>query len=210
MKQIQKLLLELGPLVIFFLTNAYFGIYHATGAFMVAISISLIISWLLFKKLAVMPLVTCVFVLVFGGLTLYLHNDTFIKLKPTFVNIMFSGILFAGLYYGRLFLKIVFEEAFHMTDEGWRILTVRWAGFFLFLAMLNEAVWRGAEFYYIPDGNLEAVALEAAKKQATDFWVNFKVFGLMPISMLFAMAQVGVIHKYMIEPENGSKAEAET
>lgn len=208
MKQLTKFLLELGPLVTFFLVNAYYGIFPATAIFMVAITISLVASWVLFKKIAAMPLVTAVFVIVFGGLTLYLQDETFIKVKPTIVNCMFAGILFSGLYFGRLFLKIVFEEAFQLSDEGWKKLTIRWGGFFLFLALLNEVVWRGADFYYIPQGELTAAALEQAKKTATDLWVNFKVFGIMPLTMVFAMTQLGLITKYSTESEKSDNAEA--
>ncbi len=210
MKQLTKFLLELGPLVTFFLVNAYFGIFPATAVFMVAITISLVASWALFKKIAAMPLVTAVFVLVFGGLTLYLQDETFIKVKPTIVNFMFAGILFSGLYFGRLFLKMVFEEAFQLTDEGWKILTIRWGGFFIFLALLNEVIWRGADWYYIPSGELTAAALEQAKKTATDLWVNFKVFGIMPLTMVFAMSQIGLITKYSTESENSENAEVKT
>lgn len=210
MKQLTKFLLELGPLVTFFLVNAYYGIFPATAVFMVAITISLIASWILFKKIAAMPLVTAVFVIIFGGLTLYLQDELFIKVKPTIVNFIFAGILFSGLYFGRLFLKIVFEEAFHLTDEGWRKLTIRWGGFFIFLALLNEVVWRGADWYYIPQGELAEAALTQAKKAANDLWVNFKVFGIMPITMIFAMTQIGLITKYSTDPENSENAEAKT
>ena len=188
MQQILKLLFELGPVGVFFFTNAKYEIFTATGAFMVATVIALIGSWIVFKKVATMPLVTGFFVMVMGGLTLWLHDDTFIKVKPTIVNLMFAGILLSGLYFGRLFLKLVFEEAFKLTDEGWYKLTIRWGLFFIFLALLNEFVWRTF---------------------STDFWVSFKFFGIMPITMVFAMAQIGLIQKYAIEQEN-SNAEADT
>ena len=175
MKQLLKLVLELGPLVIFFFANAQFGIFTATAIFMAAVSISLTASWLLLKKVATMPLITGVFVMVFGGLTIYLENETFIKVKPTIVNLLFAVILFGGLHYRRSFLKIVFEEAFALTEFGWRKLTVHWACFFVFLAILNEIVWRNF---------------------STDFWVSFKVFGLMPLTILFAVSQVGLLQKH--------------
>ena len=183
-----KLLVELGPLVLFFLVNwqgAKFlaepknAIFWATGSFMVATVLSLVASRFLFHKVAVMPLVTAVFVIVFGGLTLYLQDDQFIKMKPTIVNSIFSGLLFAGLAFNRIFLKTVFGDVMRLREEGWRILTVRWGAFFAFLAVLNEFVWR---FY------------------STDAWVTFKVFGIMPLTMIFAMAQIGLLKKYEPDP----------
>jgi intracellular septation protein len=137
----------------------------------------LIAAHLLLGRIAVMPLVTSVFVLVFGGLTLWLQDDHFIKIKPTIVNGLFATILFAGLVSGRLFLKIVFGDVMRLSEEGWRILTLRWALFFVFLAFLNEVMWRGF---------------------STDTWVAFKVFGIMPITFVFALAQIGLLKKYEI------------
>jgi intracellular septation protein len=142
---------------------------------MVAIVISLIASRILFGRVPVMPLVTGVFVLVFGGLTLWLQDEQFIKIKPTLVNALFAGALFTGLLTGRSLLKIVFGEVFRLTDEGWRKLTFRWACFFMFLAVLNEVVWRSF---------------------STDVWVSFKVFGIMPLTMIFAIAQMGLLKQH--------------
>ena len=173
--QLLKLLVEVGPLVVFFVMNARAGIFWGTGAFMVAIVISLIASRILFGRVPVMPLVTGVFVLVFGGLTLWLQDEHFIKIKPTLVNALFAGALFTGLLAGRSLLKIVFGEVFRLTDEGWRKLTFRWACFFTFLAVLNEVVWRSF---------------------STDVWVSFKVFGIMPLTMIFAIAQMGLLKQH--------------
>lgn len=173
--QLIKLALEMGPLVVFFTANSLGGIFWGTGSFMVATIIALTASRWLYGRVPVMPLVTGVFVMVFGGLTLYLQNDLFIKLKPTVVNVLFASILFGGLAYGQYLLKYVFGEVMKLKDEGWHILTIRWASFFLFLALLNEVVWRTF---------------------STDTWVWFKVWGLMPLTVIFAMAQVGVIQKY--------------
>lgn len=179
-----KLLVELGPLVLFFLVNWQAGkllsdpkqaIFYATGTFMVATLVALGLSRYLFHKVAVMPLVTAVFVVVFGGLTLYLQDEQFIKMKPTIVNGIFSGLLFAGLFSNRIFLKMVFGDVMRLKEEGWRKLTVRWAIFFAILALLNEFVWRS---------------------YSTDTWVTFKVFGIMPLTMVFAMAQIGLLKKY--------------
>ena len=174
-KQLIKLVVEFGPLLVFFVANSRFGIYTGTGAFMVATVISLIASWTLLGRIAVMPLITSVFVLVFGGLTLWLQDDHFIKIKPTIVNGLFAAILFGGLLTGRLFLKIVFGEVMRLSEDGWRILTLRWALFFVFLAGLNEVMWR---FF------------------STDTWVAFKVFGIMPITFVFALCQIGLLKKY--------------
>lgn len=179
-----KLLVELGPLVAFFLVNWQAGkflsdpkqaIFWATGTFMVATIVSLAASKFLFRKVAVMPLITAFFVVIFGGLTLYLQDDQFIKMKPTIVNSIFSAILFGGLFTNRIFLKMVFGDVMRLTEVGWRKLTVRWGFFFAALALLNEVVWR---FY------------------STDTWVTFKVFGIMPLTMVFAMAQIGLLKKY--------------
>ena len=174
-KQAIKLVVELGPLLVFFVGNSRYGIYAGTAAFMVATVVSLVVSRTILGRIATMPLVTGVFVLVFGGLTLWLQDDHFIKIKPTIVNGLFAGILFVGLATGRLFLKIVFGDVMRLSEEGWRILTLRWAFFFVFLALLNELIWRSF---------------------STDTWVAFKVFGIMPITFVFALAQIGILKKY--------------
>lgn len=180
MNPILKFVVEFGPLAVFFFANAKFGIFVATGSFMVAIIISLSASWFLQRKIAIMPLVTGVFVMVFGGLTLYLADELFIKLKPTIVNCLFGVILLAGLAFGRPLLKVLLEDAFPLDDEGWKRLTLRWGFFFFFLAGLNEYVWRNFD---------------------TDTWVNFKVFGIMPITLVFALSQAGLLKRHMIETE---------
>jgi len=187
-QQALKLLVELGPLVLFFLVNWQAGkhlsdpkqaIFWATGSFMAATIAALLASKYLFRKVAVMPLVTGVFVMVFGGLTLYLQDEQFIKMKPTIVNSIFSALLFTGLMMDRIFLRMVFGDVMRLTVPGWRKLTVRWGLFFLVLALLNEVVWR---FF------------------STDTWVTFKVFGIMPLTMVFAMAQIGLLKRYEENP----------
>ena len=168
-RQAIKLAVEFGPLLVFFIGNSRYGIYAGTGAFMVATVVALIVSRAVLGRIATMPLITAVFVMVFGGLTLWLQDDHFIKIKPTIVNGLFAAILFGGLLSGRLFLKIVFGEVMHISEEGWRLLTLRWALFFVFLAFLNELIWRSF---------------------STDAWVTFKVFGIMPITFVFALAQM--------------------
>lgn len=174
-KQVIKLLVELGPLVVFFLANSRLGIFWGTGAFMAATVVSLVVSRAVLGRIPTMPLVTAVFVFVFGGLTLWLQDDQFIKIKPTIVNGLFSAILAGGLLADRIFLKVVFGDVMRLTEEGWRKLTIRWALFFLILAGLNEIVWRAF---------------------STDFWVSFKVFGIMPLTMAFAIAQVGLLKRH--------------
>ncbi|WP_237152975.1 septation protein A [Oryzibacter oryziterrae] len=179
-----KLILELGPLAVFFFANAKFGIYVATGAFMAAVAAALIASWVLTRRLAIMPLVTGVVVAVFGTLTIVLHDDTFIKLKPTIVNGLFGVILLGGLAFGKALLGYVFDSAFKLDETGWRKLTFRWGLFFLFLAVLNEVIWR---------------------TQTTDFWVAFKAWGMMPITLVFTVFQLPLITRHAIEPIGGSK-----
>lgn len=180
-RQLLKFLVELGPLVVFFLTNARAGIFWGTGLFIVATLISLVASRVLFGRVPVMPLVSAVVVVVFGGLTLWLQDELFIKLKPTIVNGIFASVLFGGLFFGKSLLRYLFGDVFALDEEGWRKLTFRWACFFVFLALLNEAAWR---FF------------------TTDQWVTFKVFGIMPITMAFAISQVGLLQRHAIEKPN--------
>ncbi|MDZ7872970.1 MAG: septation protein A [Rhizobium sp.] len=188
-----KMALELGPLLIFFFGNlrgewlartfpeltAIGGpLLIATALFMVATILSLIISKIVFKHLPVMPFVSGIVVLVFGGLSIWLQDDTFIKMKPTIVNTLFGVVLLGGLAFGTSLLGYVFNAAFQLDAEGWRKLTLRWGIFFLFLAVLNEVVWRNF---------------------SDDVWVSFKVWGTMPITILFTLAQMPLIMKHSLE-----------
>src|SRR2546423_15550735 len=195
-----KLVLEMGPLILFFFANARpalfvpflgpllpeaasgekAGIFVATAVFMVAILASLAVSYVLTRHLPVMAMVTAVIVVVFGGLTLALRDDTFIKMKPTIVYLLFAGTLLGGLWFNKPLLAMVFDAVFHLTDEGWRKLTLRWAIFFLALAVVNEIVWR---------------------TQTTDFWVSFKVFGVVPLTFIFAALQYPLLQKYAAAKE---------
>lgn len=170
-----RLALDLGPLLLFFGVNAFYGIFVATACFMVAIVVALITSRLLTGTIAKMPLVTAAFVIVFGGLTLWLQDETFIKVKPTIIYMLFAGLLMGGLALKRNFLQALLGEAFSLTPTGWRLLTLRWSGFFVVLAIVNEFVWRTF---------------------STDVWVSFKVFGFLPLTLVFAALQVGLLQRY--------------
>jgi intracellular septation protein len=190
-----KLALELGPLGVFFFANARgewlaekfpalatFGgpIFIATALFIAATLISLAVSLTLTRRLPIMPFITGIVVVIFGGLTLWLQDDTFIKMKPTIVNTLFGSILLGGLFLGRSLLGYVFDSVFSLTDEGWRRLTFRWGLFFFVLAILNEIVWRNF---------------------STDAWVTFKVFGIMPITFVFTMFQIPLINRTQIKSD---------
>jgi intracellular septation protein len=170
-----KFALELGPLVVFFAANWKFKLFVATGALMVAVVAALVISFALMRRLPIMPLVTAIIVIIFGSLTFYFQNDAFIKMKPTALYLLFSGALLGGLAFGKLLLPVMFDSAFQITEEGWQKLTYRWAIFFLAMAVLNEIVWRNT---------------------SPDFWVNFKSFGVIPLTMLFGLAQAPLIMRH--------------
>src|SRR5215468_300880 len=177
-----KLLIEFGPLAAFGLTYLAGGIFWATAAVMITSVIALAASWKRFGRLLPVPLLTALLVVVFGGLTFWLNDPRFIYVKPTIINLLFAGVLLFGLLTGRPLLKLLLGEAFSLTEAGWRKLSLRWALFFLAIAALNEVVWRNFS---------EAL------------WVKFKVFGILGLSLLFAMAQVGLIkrHEAKAEPE---------
>ena len=179
-----KLAIDLGPLLIFFAAYATLGIYWATAALMGATLLALLASHFLLGKIAPMLLITTVVVWVFGGLTFALNDPRFIKIKPTVVNLAFAAALGAGLVTGRPFMKQLLGEAMRLTDEGWRIFTVRWIGFFLFLAVLNEIVWRNF---------------------SESTWVSFKVFGILALSAIFATFQVVLLKAYQPDETPTSK-----
>ncbi|WP_173049246.1 septation protein A [Bosea sp. ANAM02] len=184
-----KLALEFGPLAIFFFANSYgdrlFGvaedrrIFVATGIFIAASLIALALSRALLGYLPRMAIVNAIVVTVFGGLTLALDDAFFIKVKPTIVNALFGSVLLGGLFFGRSLLSLVLETVLQLDEEGWRKLTFRWGLFFFVLAAINEVVWR---------------------TQTQDFWVAFKVWGVMPLTMVFALAQTPLILKHEIKP----------
>lgn len=180
MGQGTKLLIEMGPLVCFFIANWKAGIFWGTGIFMAATIVALTASWLLTRKIAMVPLVSAIFVAIFGALTLWLHSDLFIKVKVTLINALFGAVLLGGVAFGRSYLKLIMGEAVKLSEAAWRTLSIRWGLFFLFLAVLNEVVWRSV---------------------STDAWVNFKVFGLLPLTLVFAVANAPFMSKHMIEDE---------
>jgi len=193
-----KLALDIGPLILFFVANsrpALFtpflekflpadmisgergGIFVATAVFMIAILVALAVSYALTRRLPIMPVVTAIVVVVFGAATLFFHDETFIKLKPTIIYVLFGATLIGGLLFNKPFLQIVFDSMFHLDAEGWRKLTIRWAAFFFALAVLNEIVWRSV---------------------STDMWVNFKVFVVTALTFIFAMAQLPLMQKHAV------------
>jgi intracellular septation protein len=179
-----RLALDLGPLVLFFAGFEFFGIYVATGVFMAAILVSLGLGYLHYKRISPMPVFTAVLVLVFGGLTLYLHNDVFIKVKLTVLYAFFGLTLIGGLAFKRLFIKYVFGQALELTEEGWRKLTWRWGFFFLALAVANEIIWRN---------------------YPTNIWVDFKVWVIIPLIFLFGLIQAPLVMKHEIETKPDPK-----
>jgi intracellular septation protein len=183
-----KLATELGPLLVFFAANAKYNLFVATGAFMVAIVLAMAASYIVTRHVPIMALVTGVIVLVFGTLTLVLHDETFIKVKPTIIYSLFALVLGGGLLFGRSFIAIMFDQVFNLTPAGWRILTFRWALFFLGMAILNELVWR---------------------TQSTDFWVAFKAFGALPLSAGFAVTQMPLVRRYHVDPVSLETSEAD-
>ncbi len=182
-----KLVLDLGPLVLFIFVNGRFGIFAATATFMVATLTALAVAYALTRHIAVMPVVTGIVVLIFGSLTLILHNETFIKLKPTIIYCLFGATLLGGYLFNKPLLAIVFDAMFHLTEEGWRKLTLRWAVFFFALAVGNEI---------------------ARSTLTTDWWAWSKLIVFTPLTFVFAALQYPLIMKYASQEPN-PEAEAE-
>ena len=178
MKSFYKLLIDIGPLAVFFIFYTRSGLQASILPFMVATVIAVLFSYILEKKIPIMPTVGAGIVLLFGGLTIYFDNDIFFKMKPTIINVLFAVVLYGGILINKPLLKYLLGAALKLEEAGWKILTQRWIGFFIALAILNEIVWR---------------------TQSTDVWVNFKVFGILPITFIFTMTQFPLIKKYQIE-----------
>jgi intracellular septation protein len=170
-----KLALELGPLVLFFAANARWGIFTGTGVFMAAVLVALAVSYALTRHLPIMAMVSAVVVMVFGGMTIALQDETFIKIKPTIIYVLFAVVLLGGLALRKPLLLLLFDQVFNLTEEGWRKLTLRWALLFLVQAVLNEIVWR---------------------TQTTEFWLGYKAFGAIPLTVAFALLQYPLLMKY--------------
>ncbi len=183
-----KLATELGPLLVFFVANAKGNLFIATGAFMVAVIAAMIASYVVTKHVPIMTIVTAIVVVVFGALTLILHDETFIKMKPTIVYMLFASVLGGGLLFGKSFIAIMFDQMFNLTAQGWRILTMRWALWFFAMAVLNEIIWR---------------------TQTTEFWVAFKVFGMVPLTMIFAVMQMPLVKRHSEPPATLAQSEAD-
>ena len=179
-KSFLKFLTDFGPLIIFFYYyyDSEKDLKIAIPPFIIATIIALLIVWILEKKIPKMPLVGGILITLFGGLTIYFNNPVFIYIKPTIINILFGLALIFGRYFtNEPVLKKLMSKSISLTDEGWEILNKRWIYFFFALAILNEAVWR---------------------TQSEEFWVNFKVWGLLPITFIFTAFQIGLINKHKI------------
>ena len=180
-RPIIKLVADFGPLLIFFVIyfNNENNLKVAIPPFIIATLIALIAIYFLEKRIPMVPLTSGVLITFFGGLTLYFDNKIFFYMKPTIINLLFAAVLLFGKYFTKKpLLKIFFQNAFNLEDEGWKKLNYRWIGFFIFMAILNEIVWR---------------------TQSEAFWVNFKVWGLLPISFIFAASQFPLINKYKLK-----------
>ena len=178
MKSLYKLLIDIGPLAIFFIFYIRSDLQTAIIPFMIATIIAVIFSYIIEKKIPIMPTVGAIIILIFGGLTIYFDNEVFFKMKPTIINLLFAAILYGGVILNKPLLKYLLGAALKLEDAGWSILTKRWISFFIALAIINEIVWR---------------------TQSTDIWVNFKVFGILPLTFIFTLTQFSIIKKYQIE-----------
>ena len=188
-----RLLIDLGPLLVFFLTNFFapvpgpLKVFVATGAFMVAMVIAIIYSQVRFRHVSPLLLFSGVMVVILGGLTIWLHNETFIKVKPTIYYGVVAGLLAFGLATGRPLLKAVLGSAYPGLDsEGWRKLTRNWTIFFALMAVVNEAVWRNS---------------------TTDFWIGFKLWGAIPATLLFALANVPMLMRHGLTSDEAAPSE---
>ncbi|HEX8512174.1 MAG TPA: septation protein A [Allosphingosinicella sp.] len=184
-----RLAIDLGPLLVFFLVNFFapvpdmLKIFYATGAFMAAMIVAMMISYLRYRHISPMLWFSGIMVVILGGITIWLHNDTFIKMKPTVYYVLIASLLAFGLATGRNLLKMVLGAAYPgLSEEGWKLLTRNWAVFFLVMAAVNEAVWRNS---------------------STSFWIGFKLWGFLPATFLFAIANVPMLMKHGMQLEPG-------
>tara|TARA_B100000686_G_C16607797_1_gene872152 strand:+ start:526 stop:1065 length:540 start_codon:yes stop_codon:yes gene_type:complete len=177
MKNLSKIFIDIGPLAVFFIFYVRGDLKSAILPFMIATIIAVLFSYIIEKKIPIMPTVGAFIILVFGGLSIYFDNEVFFKMKPTIINLLFALILYGGILADKLLLKYLLGNALKLQNEGWLILTRRWVSFFIALAILNEIIWR---------------------TQSTDIWVNFKVFGILPITFLFTLSQFRILKKYQL------------
>jgi intracellular septation protein len=178
---------DYGPLAVFFLVYLSQGLIPATAALIAATAVALAVTLIIARRVPLLPLITAAVVGIFGGLTLWFNDETFIKMKPTIVQAIIGALLLGGLAFGRSLLKPVMGASWSMDDAGWRKLSLRFGLFFLAMALLNEVVWR---------------------TQSTDFWVNFKVFGLLGLTLVFSMAQVPLLQRHQLPIEPGSQTKS--
>ncbi|MEK9716670.1 MAG: septation protein A [Pelagibacteraceae bacterium] len=175
-KSFVKVISDFGPLLIFFIFYKKYGMQEAILPLIIATIIATILLYIVEKKIPKVPIIGAIIVTIFGALTLYFDNKTFFYMKPTIVNVIFALVLIGGKFLlNKNFLKSMLENSIQLEEKGWELLNQRWIIFFIFLALLNELVWR---------------------TQTEDFWVKFKVFGILPITLIFTMLQIGLINKY--------------
>ena len=186
-----RLMIDLGPLLVFFLVNFFAPvpdfakIFYATGAFMAAMIVAMMISYLRYKHISPLLWFSGIMVVILGGVTIWLHNDTFIKMKPTVYYVLIASLLALGVATGRNLLKMVLGAAYPgLSEEGWKLLTRNWAVFFIVMAILNEAVWRNS---------------------STSFWIGFKLWGFLPATFLFAIANVPMLMKHGMQLDKGKE-----
>jgi intracellular septation protein len=186
-----KLAIDLGPLLVFFLVNGFapvpsmLKIFYATGAFMIAMMAAMLISQIKYKHISPMLWFSGGAVMVLGGITIWLHDETFIKIKPTIYYSVVAALLLFGLYTRRNLLEMVLGSAYPgLSERGWQLLTRNWAMFFLVMAVLNEAVWRNT---------------------STDFWIGFKLWGFLPATFLFALANIPMLMRHGMQLEKGKE-----
>lgn len=178
-----KFLIDFGPLAVFFIAYKLWGLMPATFALVVATILALGVGYIATRRVAMMPLITAIVVVIFGGLTLWFNDSIFIKMKPTIVQAIFAALLFGGLVLKRPTLQYVIGDALQLSDDGWRLLTLRFALFFTFMAILNEIVWRSV---------------------SEDLWIDFKVFGIFTLTILFSLSQVPLMKRHMIESDKAA------
>ena len=182
-KSFLKFITDFGPLLVFF--SFYYksekNLTVAIPPFIVATLIALLVVWILEKKIPMVPLLGGIFITLFGGLTIYFDNPIFIYIKPTIINILFGiALLFGKFFSNEPILKKMLGKSIQLADEGWKILNLRWVYFFFSLAILNEIIWR---------------------TQSEEFWVNFKVWGILPLTIIFTAFQISIINKYKLNEE---------